>query len=203
MKFYRPGKEAKIYMLLAFLAVLITCYSYMDKIRCTGSREPPCTFVELVIETEGKSRLMCLQSPTPTLKEILQAEIPSYDLTQCGPYLDLPMKTGDAVYLHNTSEEIKISLGTMQDRYRLALGLPVNINSAPFQVLRALPYITDEAAKQIIEMRKKQSFRVKKELTRIEGIGEKRLKEIEPFISCSPTPSPVEICRTRLRSESF
>lgn len=185
------------------LLIIFFCSFYSPQSRCQGlPKDYPCTFIELT--QNGASQIVCLQSQQPTLKNLLEKVIPEEDLTRCGSSLERRLKTGDAVHISRSSEALKVSLGTMKDRYRLALGLPINLNSAPFEVLKAIPYITDGIAQEIIEIRTHHPFKKIEELVRIRGIGDRVLEKVKPYLELSdPSPIPEEICRIMPPSESF
>lgn len=56
---------------------------------------------------------------------------------------------------------------------------PVDVNTASFELLDAVPYLTPEAARGIIAGR---PFRDVDELLRVYGIGEKTLEKIRKFV---------------------
>jgi len=59
----------------------------------------------------------------------------------------------------------------------------VNINEADLQMLKTLPGIGPVYAKRIVEYRQNNGlFKKTEDLLKVKGIGEKRLKKLEPFI---------------------
>ena len=59
----------------------------------------------------------------------------------------------------------------------------ININSATADELMTLPHIGDTLAKRIVEFREKNGpFRRPESLLLVDGISEKRFKEIRPLI---------------------
>ncbi len=68
---------------------------------------------------------------------------------------------------------------------RLVMGLKIDINSATEEDLTALPGIGPSFSRRIVEMRSRLGgFDSIEELTRVKGIGNKRLEGIRPFIVC-------------------
>ncbi len=57
----------------------------------------------------------------------------------------------------------------------------ININSANFDELVAVPHIGEKIAQEIIKMRKIKKFNNIKDLLDIKGIGEKKLLKIEKY----------------------
>ena len=66
----------------------------------------------------------------------------------------------------------------------LSLGVPVGVNSAAKEDLKALPGIGEVTAKSIIDYRENSgSFESLQDLDNVPGIGEKTLKSLEGKIS--------------------
>ena len=60
----------------------------------------------------------------------------------------------------------------------------VNINTASAEQLTTLPGIGPKLAARIVEYRQKAgSFKSVQELMNVQGVGEKNLKKIEPYLS--------------------
>lgn len=76
-----------------------------------------------------------------------------------------------------------VYVSQISGKRRLALGIPIGINSASIEDLKALPGIGTELARRIVEYRNSNNgFRNIEELSMIKGIGKKRLEQIRPFI---------------------
>ena len=66
----------------------------------------------------------------------------------------------------------------------LALGIPIGINSASAEDLEALPGIGNTLAGRIVEYRAlNKRFKTINELAKVNGIGEKKLEAIKPFVN--------------------
>ena len=62
---------------------------------------------------------------------------------------------------------------------------PVDVNSATFEEIVALPYISDKVARAIIESR---PYAQPEDLLRVRGIGPKILQRIRPYVRTVPPP---------------
>jgi len=67
-----------------------------------------------------------------------------------------------------------------------------NLNLADEAVLELLPGIGEVTAARIVEHRKAHPFRKVDELTRVKGIGRKKLARLRPFLSVSGPTTLVE-----------
>lgn len=77
-----------------------------------------------------------------------------------------------------------IGIGGMSASTRLAIGRPVEVNSASLEDLILVPGIGEKTALKIIEARQREGrFRRLEELMKIKGIKEKRLEKLRPYIS--------------------
>ncbi|GIW47186.1 MAG: hypothetical protein KatS3mg078_1063 [Deltaproteobacteria bacterium] len=87
---------------------------------------------------------------------------------------------GDSILVR---EDKGVYVSQISGKRRLALGMPIGINSASIEDLKALPGIGTELARRIVEYRNSNNgFRKIEELLMIKGIGKKRFERIKPFI---------------------
>lgn len=98
----------------------------------------------------------------------------------------LILKSGDRLTIvKKNSGEAGILITEMDADKRLALGIPVNINSADAEGLTALPGIGSHLAARIVRFREERGpFKSPDELLRISGIGKKKLKRLRPYLRC-------------------
>jgi len=81
-------------------------------------------------------------------------------------------------------EEIKIRIGRMAASKLLAFSIPLDLNLVSFEDLCLIPGIGESLAREILSYReKRKAFRSVKELRQVKGIGEKKYKEVEGFLT--------------------
>jgi len=72
----------------------------------------------------------------------------------------------------------------MTNPERLLLGIPMPLNTATEQNLELISGIGPSLALRIVSFREKNGpFKAVSELEDVEGIGEKKLKEIAPYVT--------------------
>jgi len=72
---------------------------------------------------------------------------------------------------------------------RLALGLPIDLNRATEEELSLVPGIGESLADQIVQLRQlRGEFGGVEELTAVPGIKERKLRNIEKYLSVGPVP---------------
>jgi competence protein ComEA len=90
-------------------------------------------------------------------------------------------KNGDRLILQDSGIIVSSKIS---GRKSLALGIPVGINSASVDDLRALPGIGEKLAERIVRYRElKGGLKNIDELISVEGIGKKKVEAIRPFIN--------------------
>jgi len=87
-----------------------------------------------------------------------------------------------------SGERSTVVAGAQDDTAAVSMEEPeagkININTADFGQLQALPGIGPSYARRIIEYRSRHgSFRTIEELKEIRGIGEKRLEALRPYVA--------------------
>ena len=86
------------------------------------------------------------------------------------------LKSGDKF----TIKENETLVSKLSARKRISLGIPIGLNSASFEDLKAIPGLGDELATRIIDYRASiGEFNDIDELDNIEGIGKKKLAIIK------------------------
>jgi competence ComEA-like helix-hairpin-helix protein len=90
-------------------------------------------------------------------------------------------KNGDRLILQDSGI---VAFSKISGRKSLALGIPIGVNSASVDDLRALPGIGTKLPERIVKYRElKGGFKNIDELINVEGIGKKKIEAIRPFIS--------------------
>ena len=73
---------------------------------------------------------------------------------------------------------------------RLALGLPIDLNRATEEELTLVPGIGESLADQIVQLRQlRGKFEGLEDLTAVPGIKEKKLQNLEKYLSVGPASS--------------
>ncbi len=95
--------------------------------------------------------------------------------------LSRPLTSGASVRI---GEDGKLTVGKMRGALRLALSLPIDINTATREELLMVPGIGEKTAGQIMALRAstKGGIRNLDELTKIKGIKEKRLEKMRGYL---------------------
>ncbi len=117
-----------------------------------------------------------------TLSEFL-TRIASIDLSVAAsaPELGRVLRNGDAVRINSNRH---LHLGRMEGTTRLALGIPVNINTATREELIMIPGIGEKTAQGILELRCSSPGGIRKmeDLVAIKGIKGKRLEKLRRYL---------------------
>lgn len=80
----------------------------------------------------------------------------------------------------------KWEIGDMKPLKRLALGLPMDVNSARWDELQLVPGIGEKLAERIIAAREARGpFKDLRDLTEVQGIKEKRLENLRKYLTVS------------------
>ncbi|MDP2992987.1 MAG: helix-hairpin-helix domain-containing protein [Deltaproteobacteria bacterium] len=181
--------EQQAVLLLA--VILLGVYLYLSYSKTPESASPTESF-----STQGLKYVQVIgvvRSPglytfylQPSVKEIIeraggleQNPLPSSDLLSqkvptCTKLLFTPKPDG--------TNEVKIV--PMTNPERLLLGIPMPLNTATEQNLELIPGIGPSLALRIVSFRgKNRPFKAVSELEDVEGIGEKKLKEIAPYVT--------------------
>lgn len=108
--------------------------------------------------------------------------VPSDDL------LSKPLQTGDAVHLMCKARENKalISTTSMKTSQLLTLGLPLDLNTMSQADFELLPGIGPALAYRIVGFRQNNGDTLAfDDLLQVDGIGEKKLKQLYPYFNHS------------------
>lgn len=106
------------------------------------------------------------------------------DLAEQSQLLSAPVQTGNTLHLFCKGPDNRaiIQSGTMKSSQLLTLGLPLDLNQVTEADLELLPGIGPALARRIIEFRQKNGyFESVNELLQVEGIGEKKFKQLSRY----------------------
>ncbi len=93
------------------------------------------------------------------------------------------LSSGTRVDFKDTPRGFVVELGVMSAFYKMTLGLPIHLNSATAVDLTAIPGIGPVlAASIVIERERKQGFHTLDEMTEVQGISQRVLEKISPFL---------------------
>ena len=147
-------------------------------------------FFSYVVEVEGDVIHPGLYffSHQPTIKEVItkgnegqEANLIIYP----NPFSKLPFSSSLWVQRHQNG--FKLSLFPLEGKKKILLGIPINLNTASVDDLSSLPGIGSVIARKIVFFRTTQrAFFKVEDLKIINGIGEKRFKRIEKYLTVTP-----------------
>jgi len=152
-----------------YLALLCLLYFLI-----TSNYLSPSTNFQDNIDLNGKIYIEISEGGFTTIKSFsnpkeLESIQNKYDLLQS-------LKTGDSLIIDNNEVQIVRISGLK----KLSLGIPIGINSAGAQDLKAIPGIGYELAGRIINYRESNGkFKSIDELDNVAGIGKKKLANIK------------------------
>lgn len=96
---------------------------------------------------------------------------------------DIKLRNGMKLRLVSEGGRRRVVVEKMEAASRLALGLPVDINTADRNELNLIPGIGEVLAENIVAMREKIGrFDKMEQLTKIKGIKERKLAKIRPYL---------------------
>lgn len=101
------------------------------------------------------------------------------------PEKDFELENGMKIII-NSKLQKKVSVSSIDNSSRLALGMPIDLNRATAEDLILIPGIGEKTAQKILNLRnKKIHFQKIEELMEIKGIKEKRLARLKPYLFLS------------------
>jgi competence protein ComEA len=106
------------------------------------------------------------------------------DLAIRSDLLSAPMQTGKTLHLlcKGPDNRAILQYGSMKSSQLLTLGLPLDLNQVTEADLDLLPGIGPTLARRIIEFRQKNGyFKSVNELIQVEGIGDKKFKQLSGY----------------------
>ena len=115
--------------------------------------------------------------------QVYQININSLSSAPLSPsILDSQIVNGKKYYLDKNNKVYKTSQIT--PKHKIALGIPLNINTAGLHDFMALPGIGQITAQRILDHRKSHGkFKDKQELMEVKGIGPKTYNRIEKYLT--------------------
>jgi competence protein ComEA len=170
---------------LALLLAILTLFLLKDAFRTDGRAGPSCpdpAFVQ--IEGAVKHPGVYPLCAEPTVAALVEVAGGLTGKAILGSGKDVPLKSGDRVFLCTDGMTVSVSKTEMSAFYKLTLGLPISINTESEEGLTALPGIGAATAKALVEERKKRGgFKNLDEIMEVPGIGPKLYRKIRPSLT--------------------
>ncbi|MDD5476391.1 MAG: helix-hairpin-helix domain-containing protein [Syntrophales bacterium] len=136
----------------------------------------------LQVYVEGKGEGIYFLEGEVTVIDVLRAAAPRKSGQFEGDVLHWRLLNGDRVFI--SFNPLSVRREPMEQRVRLALGMPMEINSASQDDLVMISGIGPATAEAIVKYREERGgFTSIRELTSIRGIGEKRFQELERYLT--------------------
>ena len=146
---------------------LIQNYSFKDPLKVKDRPSPSNFYIEFA-KAEEFPVLYAIGS-----SQELERVVPSSVYTK--------IKPGDKIIIHDNGTT---SLSRISGKKRLALGIPIGLNSASIDDLTALPGVGIKLAERIVEYKKLNgSFKSVDELDNVKGFVKKKIEAIKPSIN--------------------
>jgi competence ComEA-like helix-hairpin-helix protein len=94
------------------------------------------------------------------------------------------LSTGSSLWVQKDREGVRVGLFPLEGKKKMLLGIPINLNNATPDDLSSLPGIGPHIAAEVILFRKTRGTFLKiEDLKAVHGIGEKRFKKIEKYLT--------------------
>ncbi len=120
----------------------------------------------------------------PTINELLNASGQAPDDNVTINQKSMVLSTGASLWVQKNRKGLRIAIFPLEGKKKLLLGIPINLNTATSDDLSSLPGIGPHIADEVILFRKScGTFSKIEDLKAVNGIGEKRLKKIEKYLT--------------------
>ncbi|WAC07116.1 MAG: helix-hairpin-helix domain-containing protein [Thermodesulfobacteriota bacterium] len=97
------------------------------------------------------------------------------------------LSTGTSLWVQKTRKGIRVARFSLEGKKKMLLGIPINLNTATSGDLSSLPGIGPHIADEVILFRETLgTFSKIEDLKAVNGIGEKRFKKIEKYLTVKP-----------------
>ena len=187
------ANHQRIIVLMLGLAVLFSALSRPFHPLCRILRSSATDLtteprVQWLLEVSGAVRNPGIYTfnKIPTLSRAIQsAGGPTDDRPLSFSTSDETIDTGMRVELHPSNpQSAQLAITPMSSGKRLILGIPIQVNQAPFHDLAIVPGISDSLARRIVESRTSNGpFKTWSDLRRVKGIGPKKVTSLRSYLS--------------------
>jgi len=177
-----PHQIMALIILAVFLA-LNCCRFYFSFINETQIENlSPCL---LEVKGEVPHPGLYYYAYCPTADELLNASVQSRDENvTINQNSMVVLSNGTSLWVQKTRKGIRVARFSLEGKKKMLLGIPINLNTATSDDLSSLPGIGPHIADEVILFRKTRgTFSKIEDLKIVNGIGEKRFKKIEKYLT--------------------
>jgi len=170
---WNPGRA----WVVALLAVALLALGWP---RGSGS-VAPLPDCALHVEVHGDVELpgvVCLREPVAAAGAVLGPA----GAADCEPPAGYAPSNGDRIVVRRGGGACRLEIARMSGAALLALGLPIDLNSASPEDLETLPGIGPVLAGRIAGYAREHPFADPEELTAVRGIGPKKLERVRKLV---------------------
>ena len=177
-----PHQIMALVILTVFLAV--NCYRFCFSLNNETQIEnlSPCL---LEVKGEVPHPGLYYYASCPTINELLNAggQAPDENVT-INQNSMVMLSTGTSLWVQKTRKGLRVAHFPLEGKKKILLGIPINLNTATSDDLSSLPGIGPHIADEVILFRKTRgTFSKIEDLKAVHGIGEKRFKKIEKYLT--------------------
>jgi competence protein ComEA len=177
-----PHQIMALVILTVFLA--LNCYRFCFSLNNETQIEnlSPCL---LEVKGEVLHPGLYYYSYCPTINELLNAsgQAPDEKVT-INQNSMVMLSTGTSLWVQKARKGVWVGLFPLEGKKKMLLGIPINLNTATSDDLSSLPGIGPHIAHEVILFRKTRgTFSKIEDLKAVKGIGEKRFKKIEKYLT--------------------
>lgn len=166
---YKFKNVDSIYYLVLFSLSFFT-YSFIRDSHI-NTESPNANYIYIEVEKQGEASIIYKIN-----KNTRHYSIPNLSLS----HTDI---INGSKYIVDQNNEV-LNKSAISGKHKIALGIPININSANIYDLMHLPGIGPKTADKIIYYRNTYgTFKSVQQIIKIKGIGQKKYLAIRPFIS--------------------
>ncbi|HPD61146.1 MAG TPA: helix-hairpin-helix domain-containing protein [Thermodesulfobacteriota bacterium] len=179
------------YLIMALIILIVLyalnsyrfCFSLNNENEKQTENLPPC-----LLEVKGEVPYPGLYyyAYCPTINELLNASgqpPDKIDVAINQNSLIIP-STGTSLWVQKTRKGVRVALFPLEGKKKILLGIPINLNTATADDLSSLPGIGPHIAEEVVSFRKTRGrFSTIEDLKTVKGIGEKRFKKIEKYLT--------------------
>ncbi len=177
-----PHQIMALVILTVFLAV--NCYRFCFSLNNETQIENLSPYL-LEVKGEVPHPGLYYYSYCPTINELLYAsgQAPDEKVTINRNSMGM-LSTGSSLWVQKDRKGLRVGLLPMEGKKKMLLEIPINLNTATPDDLSSLPGIGPHIADEVILFRKTGgTFSKIEDIKAVNGIGEKRFKKIEKYLT--------------------